>query len=131
MPILETINTSIDIMKKIKEVNEKTKDAEIKMLIADLGIELAELKCSFADLLDENRELKDQIKELSSKKEETLIFKNGLYYREDEDGPFCTGCYDSKKEVIRLNLRTHDRYICPVCNAQLTPNLRTPITVIR
>lgn len=131
MPLLETINTSIDIMKKLKEVNEKTKDAEIKMLIADLGIELAELKCSFADLLDENRELKDQIKELSSKKEETLIIKNGLYYRKNEDGPFCTGCYDSKKEVIRLTTWGVNSYKCPVCSAQLYTTLRRPIEVTR
>lgn len=111
MPILETINTSIDIMKKIKEVNEKTKDAEIKMLIADLGIELAELKCSFADLLDENRELKDQIKELSSKKEEALIFNDSHYYNPETNIKYCSACLDSGNKLIKL---LYDSY-CPIC----------------
>lgn len=131
MSLLEAINTSFDVMKKIKEVNEKISDAEIKMFIADIGMELSTLKCSFADLLDENRELKNQIKELCSKKEEVLRVKNGLYYREDEDGPFCTGCYDSKNKLIRLTSFGLDSYKCPVCNAQLNSTFNTPIRIIR
>lgn len=120
MAIIEGINTSIEIFKKLKEVNEKIKNVEIQMLIADLGLELAEIKNDLAELLNENRELKDKIKNLTSKNEDILEFKNGYYFKGNGEGPFCPGCYDSKKEVFRLvennrHFSAFGKYKCPVC----------------
>lgn len=121
MAIMESINLSMEIYKKLKEVDEKVKNVEMRMLIADLGIELAEIKNSFADLMNENRELKDEISLLKLKKEEELIFKDGYYFKVNGEGPFCQGCYDKEKSRIRLteNPKHFDafgKYKCPICN---------------
>jgi Predicted nucleotide-binding protein containing TIR-like domain len=54
-----------------------------------------------------------------------VIVKDGVYFKQDGDGPFCTGCYDSKKELIRISALSRDfhsiaRWRCPVCKASYT-----------
>lgn len=124
--VLLSVNTAIGIMKKIKEVNSKIRDADIKMLIADLSIEIANTKTSIAELLDENRNLKDKIKQFEEEKnKKKMVFKNNAYYEENGDGPFCPACFDSKKEKIRLVDNVKDfvdiagKYKCPVCGTMI------------
>lgn len=125
--LLTAIDTSIGIMKKLKTLNDKVKDADFRMLLADLSIELANSKSSVADLLNENRILKEKIKEMetAASKVDKLIFRNNAYYSENGEGPFCPACYDSKNKKIRLvdNLRDFvsisGKYKCPVCGAHI------------
>ncbi len=55
-----------------------------------------------------------------------IVVKNGVYWQ-DEDGPFCTACYDKDKQFIRLAeftdvFRTFGKWNCPVCKAHFSGN---------
>ena len=120
------INAAIETVTKLKELNEKIKDADVKMLIADLSIELAEAKISIAELLDKNRELQNEINSLKSEQCEPLIFKNGVYFDSNGDGPFCPGCYEGEKKKHRILLvgapvhRQRGVHQCTVCQKFFT-----------
>ncbi|MDR0873029.1 MAG: hypothetical protein LBN27_06120 [Prevotellaceae bacterium] len=119
--IVEAVNSAIETVKRLSALNEKIKDADVKMLIADLNIELANAKNNIAELLTENQRLKDEIKKLNKKRMEKLQFKGGAYYSSTGDGPFCQRCYDSKQLKNRLVENNPDfkfigNYKCSICN---------------
>ena len=72
--IITGLTSAIDIVTKLNALNEKIKDADIKMLIADLNIELAKAKNSIAELITENQKLKSEIDNLRNNKTEKLLF---------------------------------------------------------
>jgi hypothetical protein len=118
--LITGLTSAIDIVKRLNLLNEKIKNADIKILIANLNIELANAKNNISELIIENQELKNEIIELKNTKIEKLQFKDGAYYDSVGDGPFCSGCYDSKKSKIRLidndpNFKFTGNYLCPVC----------------
>ena len=120
--ILKSIQAAIDLAKKIKEISEKTKDAEFKNMVADLSLELANAKQRVAQLLDENGKLKAelQLARHHSSRAEGLTIRNGLYFSASGEGPFCPHCYDSKGQVSRLvkqreNWVEFGDHMCPAC----------------
>jgi len=96
-------------------LREKLQDMEKRYL---------ELEKENAELKKENAEIKEEIRILKDKKSQYGIepqFKNGLYYF-DDDGPFCTACWDNNHKKIRLRevpkmFCDFGKYACPVCNA--------------
>jgi hypothetical protein len=64
--LISSVTAAIATVKKLKEVGDKIRDADLKNLLADLSLELAEIKTQLADLTDENRQLKTKIRELES-----------------------------------------------------------------
>jgi len=100
--VVEGVNAAITTVKKLNELNEKIKNAEVKMLIADLSIQLSDAKISISELLDRNRVLQEEINSLKSDQCEPLTFKDGVYFDSNNDGPFCPGCYDGKKQKHRI-----------------------------
>lgn len=63
---IPAISTAITIAKRLKEVTDKVRDAEIKNLLADLSLELANAKLERASIIGENAELKEQIRNLQA-----------------------------------------------------------------
>lgn len=123
---------AIDILKMLNQYADEVKDSqkrgEFMRLIGGLSVELAETQIRLAEHMRENHELKDVIanlqKDIESLKSPSSkpILKDGLYYSEDEDGPFCTACYDDQTKLIRVVampqvMRTLGRHKCPKCNA--------------
>ena len=64
--IISSISAAIATAKKLKEISDKTKDAELRNLLADLSLELAEIKTQLADVNEENRQLKVKVRTLES-----------------------------------------------------------------
>ena len=123
---------AIDSLKLLNQYADEVKDSqkrgEFMRLIGELSVELAETQIRLAECMRENHELKDVIanlqKDIESLKSPSSkpLLKNGLYYNEDEDGPFCTACYDDQTKFIRVVetpqvMRTLGRYKCPKCSA--------------
>jgi hypothetical protein len=111
------------------EVKDVSKRGEFMRIIGELSLELAETQIKLSGHIRENDELKEQIITLQKKVEIlnnpdlTLTIKDGVYYSSDNDGPFCTGCYDSKKQKIRLSelpsvMRVIGKYKCPICDVK-------------
>lgn len=109
------------------DVKDISKRGEFMRIVGELSLELAEVQIRLAETMRENDRLNQQVSTLEKEVENLknpdtkLIIKNGLYYTADDDGPFCTGCYDSNQKKIRVNeltrtLRAIGKYKCPVCN---------------
>ena len=64
--IISSVSSAIAIVKKLKEVSDKIKDANFKNLLADLNLELAEIKTQVAEVMEENTRLKAKISSLES-----------------------------------------------------------------
>lgn len=59
--VFASLSSAIALVKKLREINDKVKDAESKSLIADLSIELAEIKMQLADVMNENTRLRGEL----------------------------------------------------------------------
>jgi hypothetical protein len=119
--IPNAIAGAISLTKKLLSLAAVANDATAKLAIADLQVQLAELKTHLAELIDENSQLKQELKAFKSAGVEVVV-KDGLYYKPDGDGPFCTACYDSGKTLSRITelgaaFRPIARWRCNVCKA--------------
>jgi hypothetical protein len=124
MEVIESIQAAISVVSKLRELSKKLENAEIKMLIADLSNDLADAKLHAANVKSEMADLKAELTDI---KQQALLrssakprFDDGGYHFEGEDGHFCTGCYDSKGQKIRLSRMARDfevfgKWECPVC----------------
>ncbi|NLF99548.1 MAG: hypothetical protein GX565_05285 [Lentisphaerae bacterium] len=62
--LISAVTTAIGIARKLREVEERLHDAELKCLLADLSLELAETKVKLSELIQENQQLKQQVAKL-------------------------------------------------------------------
>ncbi len=118
MDIIEGIGKAVNLVAKAKNLADELNNLKMKEVIVELKSDLIDLKEQILALREENLQLKEEAKKRSEAP--TLTIKEGKYYCAEGDGPFCTGCYDSRKEMIRLTaLNTAFRGIgnwrCPVC----------------
>lgn len=123
MNILSTINNSISLVERLREISKNISEAEFKNLLADLSNELADLKLEAAALKEKIVALQEEnklLKETTPSTEEIPIgIKWGCYQFKNDDGLYCTGCWDSKRMKIRTN-RINSKYRqCPVCQAKI------------
>lgn len=123
MDIISSLSHSLTLLSRLREISKNINEAEIKNIIADLSTELADVKLNAVNLKEEivklkeeNRQLKAQISVKESKKPKR---KWGCYTFENEEGLFCTACYDTKGlkiQTTRINSKFRE---CPVCKARL------------
>ncbi|WP_445634502.1 hypothetical protein NSTC745_06326 [Nostoc sp. DSM 114161] len=106
-----------------EEIKDTQKRGEFMRIIGQLSIELAETQMKLAEQIQENIDNKQKIKLLEEEIEKLkdpankVILKAGLYYKENGDGGYCTGCYDNNKKLIRVAETPGGlkMYQCPVC----------------
>lgn len=124
--VVTAIQTAIAIVGKLRSLSKKVEDAEFKMLLADLSGELADAKLEVANLkmeLAKVKELLQQKSEILERKEiEKPTLCEGAYQFPDVPGFFCTACYDTKKQRVRVTALTGPfsglgKWQCPSCQA--------------
>jgi len=88
----------------------------------DLYQKILDLQSEVMELCDENAALKAQVKHLSEKfgLKESLVFEKNFYWLpeqggESKSGPFCSSCWDSQMNLIRLVTVQGKYYGCPTC----------------
>lgn len=127
--VVMAIQSAIEIVSKLRALSKKIEDAEFKMLLADLSGELADAKLEVADLKMELAKTKEQLQEeserLNRKETEKPTLCEGAYQFHDDSGFFCTACYDTKKQKVRVTALTGPfaglgTWQCPSCNAVLS-----------
>lgn len=59
--LIQAISHAVDLARKLRQVNEKLKDAEMANLLGDLALELGEIKLRLADVLSENAALIEKV----------------------------------------------------------------------
>ena len=110
------------------EVKDISKRGEFMRIIGELSLSLAETQIKLSDRIREIDELKEQITNLQKENESLkdpktkLIVRDGAYYGQGDDGPFCTGCYDNNGKLIRITDMTDafmslGKYRCPICKS--------------
>jgi hypothetical protein len=122
--VITSINNAITLAQRLREISKNIEDAEFKNVLADLSLEMADTKLALAQVTEENAQLKSELTKLKHSRGESqsdLVFKKFAYYSESDDGPFCSGCYDTQKQKIRLSpvtghFTTFGRFKCPSCN---------------
>lgn len=100
MGIIETIKTASEVISGIESYSLKK--------------EMLDLLTVCEELQKENKELREQLEI-----EESLKFDDGAYWKEDGDGPFCSSCWDSDKQLIRTQKHiTMNKMVCPKCKSE-------------
>ena len=129
---ITTLSRVANLLKKAKEVSEKTHNVEIKEIIIELRSELADVrdlltdtKIEVTNLKEENEVLKQEIQELNNNQQELVYdLDTNAYYRKDDTEKktaYCSSCWDNKKEKHSFVERNPVKgpfkmgYICPNC----------------
>ena len=82
---------------------------------------LMELQQQAYSILDENRELRLKFEEIERANEISgnLSFKNGAYYLQDDENPYCSNCWDLDKKLVHLTKAPGGTRLgnkkCPAC----------------
>jgi len=126
--VVMAIQTAIEIVGKLRALSKKVEDAEFKMLLADLSGELADAKLEVANLKMELAKAREQLQQKSELLERKVTEKptlcEGAYQFPDDPGFFCTACYDTKKQRVRVRalsgpFTSFGKWECPSCKAVL------------
>ena len=124
---VRTASNGIDLLKKLAELAVKTQNVELQEGILEVREQLLEVRKALVEakeenfnLLEENKEMKRKVAEIEAQTQKKLVLKDGLYYAENDDVPFCAGCYDSKGSKIHLKkmsdiMSALGKYQCPIC----------------
>ncbi len=100
------------------KILELIKDPDLRMKITELYGQNIELK-------EENYKLRKNLEKIKgiSKTNSSLIHKDNHYFIE-EDGPFCTKCWDVDNKLVRLhnggNSNGLTTFECPNCKTYTT-----------
>lgn len=126
--VVSVIQSAIEIVGRLRALSKKIEDAEFKMLLADLSGELADAKLEVANLKIELAKLKEQHQEqasaLARRDNEKPILCEGAYQFEGDTGFFCTACYDTRQQKVRVtalprSFKRLGKWQCPSCQAVL------------
>ncbi len=118
-----TVTKSIDALQKAKQLMDKTSNLEAQEIILELRSQLVDTKSLLIDskeeiisLKEENRQLKEQLEN-----NQKLIFKDGVYYKDGDNVPFCPNCYEKSQKLIHLKtnnmpgFESFGKFDCPCC----------------
>ena len=124
--IISALQTSIDIVGKLRALSKKVEEAEFKMLLADLSSELGDAKLEAANLKIDLATEREKNAALSGKLAERQsgnpIMSDSCYGFEGEEGLFCTSCFDVNSRRVRVKALTgafkaFGKWECPSCKA--------------
>lgn len=116
-------------------VIETVKDVGVlvqKLDNMDLVKRLVEQQEQVYEVVAENRDLKETnhwLREKLSTREQ-LAFRKNAYWR-SEEGPFCSRCWDSDGQLIRLHTRKGWDPNCPKCSSVAVDPDRPPPKPVR
>jgi hypothetical protein len=84
----------------------------------ELYSQLLDVMKQCLDLQEDNRKIKaenDNLVELLKIKDELIYKQNAYWKKNDNDGPFCTRCWDKHKDLIRMVNDRNIYFNCPEC----------------
>ncbi|MDD9197598.1 hypothetical protein PVK62_17420 [Aliivibrio sp. S3MY1] len=121
--VISSIGQAIGLAKRLREISKNIEDAEFKNVLADLNLELADTKLALAEVIEQNAQLKMEVNELKNSQGSNvgeLEFRGFAYFKTNDDGPFCSACYETKNQQVRINktaglLKKMGDFRCPSC----------------
>ena len=105
MPVelLTAINILMTTYKKVKELTEKADNIELKNHILEMNEQLLDMRELAIGLREENINLKNEINKLTAISERKMTLRDGGYYDEKGEGPYCPDCYNNNKVLVTLS----------------------------
>ena len=127
---LSAISQSLEIVKRLRELEKANHNADLKMALADLSMALADAKLGLASAKEQIAEKSEQLLEannaLSALKDSHKLRVTSVYYRGfsfgiDHDGhyfahPFCPKCEQEQGSQYVLTPISGMAYRCPSCD---------------
>ena len=104
MGVVDTLKETIGLIQKVDNI--------------DLYRQMLDLQTQVMSLLEENKSLRTTLETRA-----TLTFKSDAYWRDGNEGPFCSRCWDDEKKLIRLHLGGLAP-ACPKCKTAGGPGAR-------
>ena len=104
MGIYETLKSTASVLREADKIEQYRQ-------ILDAMEKLLEMQNKLAELEKENKLLKEKLKI----KDDLTVSNNAYWLKSNNDGPFCTRCWDKNKELIRMTYE-NPYYRCPECN---------------
>ncbi|MES2135179.1 MAG: hypothetical protein V4449_03005 [Patescibacteria group bacterium] len=115
------------ILESLTELVKKTATLDLQEKIVNLREYIISIKDENITLKEENQALK---LELST--EHDFFLKNGLYWREGDQVPFCQKCLDGSKKRIHLQpWNTTGGWKCFECTSYYNPQRGADVHVFR
>jgi len=124
MGIYDGLKDAASILKEAGKIDQYRQILEAQEKLLDMQKQIA-------DLESDNQDLKDKLKT-----KESLTYENNAYWIEGEkkDGPFCSRCWDSERQIIRMQPCGNRAYAsCPNCSnksVKIDPHFESPFTPI-
>jgi hypothetical protein len=103
MGIYETLKSTANVLREADKIEQYRQ-------ILDVMEKLLEMQKKLSELEEKNKSLREKLKI----KEDIIFSKNAYWLRSNNDGPFCTRCWDKNKELIRMK-DENPFYECPEC----------------
>lgn len=105
MGIYDAAKDAANVLKEAGKIEEYKQ-------ILELLEKLLELQKINSDLEIKNKNIEEKFKI-----KEKLTYKNNSYWN-NEEGPFCSRCWEKNKDLIRMHHGVGDNYAhCPECKA--------------
>ena len=105
---------AIDTAKELVKLAQKLDNIEIIQKVIELQSDLMELQGTVQELRDENRDLKKRLEAPTE-----LLYQDNMYWRakgeEEQEGPFCTKCFDGDEKTVRMHGEEARGFTCPNC----------------
>lgn len=117
--IAAKINSASSQLRTLLSVPAVASSREAQSIVSDVQRELAGINARLGELTNESDALRDKLRQVASPAE--VVVNDGKYYSRDGDGPFCAGCYDLQRTLIRLHamppeMQNLGKWRCPVCS---------------
>ena len=114
----------IDNVKDVAKLIHQIDNIELYRKILDLQSEIMQV-------VEENHDLQLVIKDFQEKAEikQTMVFSKNVYIKKNEkgneEGPYCSACWDDKQKLVRLQDYGHGEYLqCPICKTHIMTAMR-------
>lgn len=121
-PAISSLKAIAEIVKFIQESSRIFEKAEMKLKLAELYTSLSEARMELAGVSELLIAKDEEIRGLQAQQnlEKEVFLKLGAYWRRkdsgEEDGPFCTRCWDLNKHLLRLRTTNYKKgAFCPEC----------------
>jgi len=108
----------LDTLKTLGNAISKTKD--FKLLEKYISFQQGAM-----ELFDDNIKLRAENEALKKEKKlrDTIVCKEGVYFvreNDEENGPYCTRCFDKDKNLIRLKIWDNGYATCLECKSDFS-----------
>lgn len=110
----------VDNIKDAVKLAQTVGNTELYHKLNAVQMDFLELSEKARQLQDENHELREKLRQ-KERLDELLnkrTHRDNAYWVGD-DGPYCTGCWDSKDKAVRMRTEGNGYAVCPICKNQV------------